>query len=377
MPVFRCLNEVSGGNLKLVFPNTRIPKRVRERIKDEIGENAIELTGEKTIGTKNPIAGKANSSWLFTYQPGLSRFIHELSPDVTVGDGFGQWSVPLIKRRIFRGTPFVMCYERTMHTERNAQSLRRVYRRQMCRWIDAACVNGRLTREYLNEFGIPSDRITTGFMASESNVAARAANLSELQRNEIRQRHGLNGIVFLFVGRLVEPKGVFQMLDTWKAFSTDVKDSAVTLALAGDGDQRLAIEDICKRKDLSNVKVLGAIPYDEIHNIYAVANFLLMPTLEDNWSLVAAEAMSCGLPVINSKYNGCWPELTHEGKTGWVFDPLDPENFLNAINTAYKHRDQLDTMGNQCKEVVSHYTPESAAHAIYQACEIAVSKKRK
>ena len=108
MPVFRCLNEVSGGNLKLVFPNTRIPKRVRERIKDEIGENAIELTGEKTIGTKNPIAGKANSSWLFTYQPGLSRFIHELSPDVTVGDGFGQWSVPLIKRRIFRGTPFVL-----------------------------------------------------------------------------------------------------------------------------------------------------------------------------------------------------------------------------------------------------------------------------
>lgn len=377
VPVFRCLNEVAEGNFKLVFPDTRIPERVREKIKDEIGDNAVELTGEKTLGTKNPIAGKANSSWLFTYQPGLAKLIHGLSPDVTIGDGFGQWSVPLIKRRIFRRTPFVMCYERTKHTERNAQSLRRIYRRQMCRWVDAACVNGRLTREYLNEFGISDDRITTGFMASESNVAAKAERLDQQQQLEIRKQHDLAGQVFLFVGRLVEPKGVLQMLEAWKAFTAELKTDSVTLALAGEGDQREAIEDICKSNNLSNVKVLGAIPYDEIHKIYAAADLLLMPTLEDNWSLVAAEAMSCGLPVINSKYNGCWPELTHDGKTGWVFDPLDPSNFLSAIKTAYQHRDQLDAMGKQCKEVVSHYTPESAAQAIYQACEIAAKKKQK
>ena len=377
VPVFARLNDLADGNLHVVFPDTRIPARVREKIKDEIGDNAVELSGEKTLGTKNPISGKANSSWLFTYQPGLSKLIHDLSPDVTVGDGFGQWSVPLIKRRMFRRTPFVICYERTKHTERNAQSIRRLYRRQMCQWVDAACVNGRLTSEYLNEFGISSDRITTGFMASESNVAVKAEILDTQQRQDIRKQHGLDGKVFLFVGRLVEPKGVFQMLDAWEAFSAESRDDSVTLAMAGDGEQRQTIEDICKSKKLANVKVLGAIPYDEIHRFYGVSDLLLMPTLEDNWSLVAAEAMSCGLPVINSKYNGCWPELTHEGKTGWVFDPLDPVNFLGALKTAYQHRNQLDAMGDHCKEIVSRYTPESAAQAIYQACEIAVKRNCK
>jgi glycosyltransferase involved in cell wall biosynthesis len=247
----------------------------------------------------------------------------------------------------------------------------------MCRWVDAACVNGSLTRDYLNEFGISSDRITTGFMASESNVAIKAEKLDEHQRQEILQQHGFVGNVFLFVGRLVEPKGVLQMLEAWKEFSANLDNGSVTLALAGEGDQRQAIESICETNNLSNVKVLGAIPYDEIHKIYAVADLLLMPTLEDNWSLVAAEAMSCGLPVINSKYNGCWPELTREGHTGWVFDPLNHGNFLETLNTAYQQRDQFEAMGKKCTEVVSHYTPESAAQAIYQACEIAFKRKQR
>ena len=374
--MFRCLNEIAGGNFKLVFPDTRIPSRVRERIKDEIGDNAVELTGERTLGTTNPIAGKANSSWLFTYQPGLSKLIHSLSPNVTVGDGFGQWSVPLLKRRAIRRTPFVMCYERTRHTERNAQKLRRLYRRQMCRWVDAACVNGRLTREYLNEFGIPDDRITAGFMASESNVAAKAGLLSPTEIQATRKQYVLKGRVFLFVGRLVEPKGVFQMLDAWKSFSATIENSEATLALVGEGELHQALQKQCDANNLTNVNVIGRIPYDQIHHIYAASDVLLMPTLEDNWSLVVAEAMSCGLPVINSKYNGCWPELTLDGKTGWVFDPLDPEGFVSTLRTSYDAREQFEAMGKQCRDVVSQYTPESAARAIYAACEIAWKRKQ-
>ena len=155
MPVFARLNELAAGNLYVVFPDTRTPDLVREKIKQEIGYNAIELTGEKSIGSKAPSNHLANSSWLFTYQPGLSKVIGSLKPDVTIGDGFGQWSVPLLKRRIFKRTPFVLCYERTAHTERTAQATRTFYRKQMCRWVDAACVNGRLTREFLiSNYGV-------------------------------------------------------------------------------------------------------------------------------------------------------------------------------------------------------------------------------
>ena len=43
--------------------------------------------------------------------------------------------------------------------------------------------------------------------------------------------------------------------------------------------------------------------------------------------------MTCDLPIITSKYNGCWPELITD-KNGWVFDPLDEEDFINTLNQA-------------------------------------------
>ena len=377
VPVFACLNEISGGKLSVVFPDTRTPDRVRKKIKQELGDNAIEMTGERSLGSKAPSNQLANKSWLFTYQPGLAKTINSLSPDVTIGDGFGQWSVPLLKRRIMKRTPFVLCYERTAHTERSAQATRTLYRKQMCRWVDAACVNGSLTKEFLvSSYGVEESKITTGFMASDSSLASRVADIDRDAISKIRSKYDLNGTTYLSVGRLIDRKGVMPMMNAWNKFVQEGNPNA-TLALAGEGERINDIKKFCQSNNLENLRVLGRIPYAEIEQLYVASDVMLMPTLEDNWSLVVPEAMSCGLPVINSKYNGCWPELTHDGSTGWVFDPLDPADFLSAIKTAYQHREQLNAMGKQCTEVVSHYTPESAAHAIYQACEIAFKRKQR
>lgn len=60
---------------------------------------------------------------------------------------------------------------------------------------------------------------------------------------------------------------------------------------------------------MRSVHFLGKIPYQEVYKYYGIADVFVLPTLEDNWSLVVPEAMSCGLPVATSIYNGCHPEL--------------------------------------------------------------------
>ena len=371
VPVFAALNELCGGNLSVVFPDTRTPQRVRDKIKSALGDQAIEMTGEKSLGSAAPSNLLANRSWLVTYQPGLSKRISSLKPDVTIGDGFGQWSVPLIKRRIFSRTPFVMCYERTAHTERSAQFTRRFYRRSMCRWVDAACVNGAQSRDYLNSLGIPLDRITTGFMASDDQLSQRVATLTDTDLQNVRQQYNLTGTVFLFVGRLIDRKGVLPMFNAWRESLS--KNPDATLAIAGEGDHFDEIQSRCKSEGIDNVRLLGSVPYDQIERLYSAADAMVMPTLEDNWSLVVPEAMSCGLPVLNSKYNGCWPELTIDGKTGWVFDPLDPAEFSAKLSAVYDQRSQLSAMSAKCKEIAGSYTPQSAARAILDACELALS----
>ena len=372
IPVFRALNELCNDELHVLFPNTRTPERVRDKIKDALGTNAFEFTGEKSLGAAVPSNQLANRGWLFTYQPGLGKKISQLNPDATIGDGFGQWSVPLIKRRIFKKTPFVMCYERTEHTERNAQLARRIYRKSICKWVDAACVNGRLSKDYLSSLGVNADRITTGFMASDDKLSQGIQDITSDDRVAIKQKYDAHGTTFVFVGRLIDRKGVLPMIEAWKTSLGKEKDA--TLLVAGEGDRKEEMEAFNREHAIENVKLLGAVPYDDIQRLYASADMLLMPTMEDNWSLVVPEAMSCGLPVLNSVYNGCWPELTIDGQTGWVFDPMDAEDFSAKLSHAFRNRDSLRGMSPECQKLVAQFTPQSAAQAIYDAVKIATQK---
>ena len=63
------------------------------------------------------------------------------------------------------------------------------------------------------------------------------------------------------------------------------------------------------------------------------ADFLVHPTFYDPCSLVALEALACGLPVVTTKYNGA-AELLTPGKDGLVIDdPHDGPALASAIET--------------------------------------------
>jgi glycosyltransferase involved in cell wall biosynthesis len=81
--------------------------------------------------------------------------------------------------------------------------------------------------------------------------------------------------------------------------------------------------------------------------------------------------MSCGLPILSSQYNGCWPELVQPGN-GWVFDPLDPRDIQRCLQLALESRANLPAMGQCSRQIVREYSPAHAAGAIFRACEIAV-----
>lgn len=101
------------------------------------------------------------------------------------------------------------------------------------------------------------------------------------------------------------------------------------------------------------------MPYDEIYKYYAIADVYILPTIEDNWSLVIPEAMSCGLPVATSVYNGCHVELIHEGENGITFDTYKQENLINAL--AYFHQYNLIEMGKKSIEIERTFNTENCA----------------
>lgn len=372
IPVMQCLDSLCGGGLHLLYGQAYTPPRVQRKLQAVLGDRAVALSGEKCLGPRT-ITGTANTTVRFVYQPGIFRHIRLVRPDVLVGDGFFQWTSFALAYRMLHRVPLVMCYERTSHTERSAQWFRRAYRRVAVRLMDAMCCNGQLCVEYSAAIGMDSSRITVPNMAAETEgLQARAAVVTSEQKQRVRVGWEARGRVFLYVGQLIARKGLRQLLDAWGAF--EKTGAQATLVLIGQGEEETALRRQARELGLRGVRFAGAVDYDLLAPCYASADAFIIPTLEDNWSLVVPEAMSCGLPVLCSKYNGCWPELVQAGRNGWVFDPHDRADLVSCLQEAAGAGERLGAMGEESREIVRDFTPARAAEAIYRACEIATKR---
>jgi glycosyltransferase involved in cell wall biosynthesis len=373
VPVFMALDELSGGGLHVLYSTEVTPPRVGKKISQILGERSIGFSGELRLGPKI-ISNFANSAVRVVYQPALLAAVRYTAPEVIVGDGFFQWSSFALLRRIFHGTPFVLCYERTFHTERRAQWYRTLYRKAVLRWVDAMACNGSLSAAYAQWLGMPAKRITLGQMAADTAGLQKAAEaLSVEDRKAWRHRWADPEIVFLVAGNLIEHKGIHHLLKAWEK-GEGAWGRKAGLVVVGDGPERERLENRVQAAGLKSVYFEGAVDYDRMATYYAAADAFIIPTLEDNWSLVVAEAMACGLPILCSKYNGCWPELVQPGN-GWVFDPLDPQDILRVLRACIEKASELPRMGRTSRAIIAGHTPQHAARSIYDACRIALKHR--
>lgn len=374
VPVYREVDRLTGGGLHLTFSGSYVPESVTAKAVAALGDRAYPLTGEMRIGGEDQ-HHLANRNVSIRWQPGLVKHISSLRPDVIVADGFFKWTLPALIHRLRYGTPLVIAYERTRHTERNAQGVRTLYRRQVVKRTDAMDCSGQLCKEYtVEDLGMDPARITLGHMSADTEgLEAAVDSVSPDVRAALRARLGLSGVVFLYVGRLDERKGIREMLDGWEA--AGFAPGEATLLLVGDGPLREELE--ARAADLPGVVFAGRVPYDELAPFYAAADAFLITTLEDNWSLVVPEAMACALAVLSSVHNGCWPELVR-AENGWTFVPENTNQLAQRLREAQtRGRDGLATMGLISRDIVHDFGPKNAARSIVDACEIAIAHREK
>ncbi|MCB9883023.1 MAG: glycosyltransferase family 4 protein [Planctomycetes bacterium] len=116
----------------------------------------------------------------------------------------------------------------------------------------------------------------------------------DARRAEARSSLGLgDGPAILFVGHDEKRKG----LSAAKAVLQRVRARRVdaALVLAGHGTERF-------HDEARGVRALGFV--DDMLSVYHACDVLLAPSLEDNLSSCALEALSTGLPVVTTRCNG-------------------------------------------------------------------------
>jgi len=366
VPVYQWLNKLSGGNFYILFSKNRVPERVQNKIQEAIGSHAIPFEGERRITFGKLEKGMANKSISFPVVHGLYDAIKDVNADIIIAEGFFQWTPFALLYAFLHKKPLLIDYERTKWTERECPKWRTCYRKIINKFIVGYLCNGLLTKEYLTDvIGVDSSKIVTGTMSADSeHLSKKIESLSEDERCRLKTELGLtlNGITYIYTGQIVERKGLKYVLDVWETHRANHKDDK--LLIIGEGELLEPYKE--KYEDNNGIVFTGPVCYDDIYKYYGIADVLIIPTLEDNWSLVVPEAMACGLPVATSIYNGCYPELCNEGINGKTFDPFQREEVIDTLE--YFHHVNLKEFGLASKKIESQYNHESAASKIYEKC---------
>lgn len=364
IPIYKEINRLCGNNLYLIYNEEIVPEHLTQIMKNELGERCIPLKGEiRLVGKKkNPVSFSNAKNIRIPIQKGLINTIKNTNPDIIITDGFFQWTyAPLVIKLFNKKVKHVMCYEGWQHTERNMQFFRIWYRKLAMKLIDSICCNGILSKKYVESLGYPSEKISLGNMAADTSFfSEKSSEITQCDIDSFRKRMNLKGTVYCFSGRLVQLKGIKELVVAWKNFSINKN---VTLFIIGDGPLKEELESYINDNNLSNIIFAGFVNYVDLPIYYKASDIFIIPTLQDNWSLVVPEAMACELPIMSSIYNGCYPELVTK-ENGWIFDPLDKANMESTLSNSYKNINK--EMGIKSKEIVLNFTPQIIAGNIFK-----------
>jgi UDP-glucose:(heptosyl)LPS alpha-1,3-glucosyltransferase len=193
-------------------------------------------------------------------------------------------------------------------------------------------VNSRMVRGHFERYyGIPPEAVRV--VPSAIDPLRFAADDRLKRRQEERERWGVppDAAVGLFVAMNYRLKGLAPLI---RALPLVPRDKPFTLAVVGHRKFEPYRQLAARLGVADRVRFLGH--RNDPKDAYFAADFLVHPTFYDPCSLVALEALACGLPVVTPRYNGA-SELFGPDAGPVVDTPHDAPALAAAITGLLDH----------------------------------------
>lgn len=283
------------------------------------------------------IQGIRSIPWKLTFE------LWRRKPDVVVMCNATQvaFALPL---KYLRRSRLALIVEDTPHATRNLGWLSRRVKHWLYRRVDKCFAFSSDAERFLENAGIEERKERTSWSLDMGVFCPRATRS--------RDEADVAGICkrVIFVGALTVSKGVRFLIDAWRELPNEVR-SRSRLLLVGTGPLQTEVERSLGYHGLVEVSMYGQVPYLRVRDLMKEADLLVLPTLQDLYSLTVFEAMACGCPVITTPYNGA-RELVVQGKNGWIVDPTEPRALYRALAEALSPNTDLSAMGAAARQRV-------------------------
>lgn len=196
------------------------------------------------------------------------------------------------------------------------------------------CVStGEAGRQALLAHGVPDSRARVVPFVVDVDAIRAAVAREQPGRAALRAQHGAapGDRVLLFVGQLVERKGVDLLLEALAAQA----GTSARLWAVGEGPERAALGARAQALGLQErVTFLPYRPNDALPALWAAADLFVLPSRFDAWPVVVLEALAAGLPVLGTDACGSVRDLVVPARAGFCARAGDAGALADALREA-------------------------------------------
>jgi glycosyltransferase involved in cell wall biosynthesis len=289
---------------------------------------------------------------------GVGGALAKAAPDVILCGGYSyvaSWQSLLWARA--HHIPFLLWSESNVQDLRRGHAPVEFLKSKFLSKCSGFVVPGLSALEYLRVHKVDEEAVFVASNAVDNDFFAAAAAAARQDAAQWRRELVLPERYFLFVGRLVPEKGVFELLSAYAKLDESMRRQ-VGLVFVGDGAVRARLESQAASVAPGVVRFAGFAQREQLAIYYALAEMVILPTYTDPWGLVVNEAMACGLPVIVSHVAGCAADLVKEKWNGLSVAPRDVAGLTAAMRRLADQPEIRATMGANSMQHISHYSPK-------------------
>jgi glycosyltransferase involved in cell wall biosynthesis len=166
----------------------------------------------------------------------------------------------------------------------------------------------------------------------------------------------------LFLGRLREKKGVFDLVKAIVLVNQELAN--IEFVLAGDGDLE-AVRAAARNNGVDGSVVLpGWVGGRDKERLLASSDVFVLPSYFEGLPVGILEAMALGVPVVATRVGGI-PDMVTSGEHAILVEPGDVRGLAAAVVTLFRERELSDRLSkNAHARVKKHYSQDVVAERL-------------
>ncbi len=263
-------------------------------------------------------------------------------------DCVGRLPAPAVRHGCYRGSKLA-----TIPVAAAGEVHRHAWRTLVSAYV---CIS-RSQRDILAAFDLPADRVLVKYNLVPFVDAPPPRSTA--------------GDTVVFVGRLDEAKGVPLLMQAWDRYSSEARNGALRLVIAGAGPLGDAVS--AWARDRNDVEVMGLLSPEACRAQLMSARAAVAPSqwLEP-FGLIVVEAMAAGVALI-APNRGAFPELLVDGEEGRLFEPGSAPSLAAMLQDVERSPDRYQRYGRNARRAYeSRFDPDGNVRQLLSIYEYAM-----